>query len=250
MFDVRYWPEVTKYRHNRNGKLEPYKTRELGYGTMGRWSGVIFRNNAAIELQAYTGEKYNAQHKDVMIAQIFKGAHYSGKPQVDFVSIKTMVEKGGWAFIENQQAYAAVRPARGGYYWAQPARRTMHLNDSYSPIIIQTGRKTDYGSFENFQQAILAAPLKITEDVLDYTGPNSSRIEFFLCKDSDDHDEAYPESLPKIDGKELDLNLTKSYCSPFMNNTEGSEVVTVSFGDLVWEYDFKSNEVREVVSDG
>ncbi|MEM9478744.1 MAG: hypothetical protein AAGA58_03685 [Verrucomicrobiota bacterium] len=245
MFDVRHWPMVDKYRHNRNGEIETYQGRELGYGTMGRWSGVVFRNSAAIELQAYTGEKYNVQSKDVMIAQIFKGASYTGNPQVDFVSITRMEESGDWVFVENLEAYAAVRPAEGGYYWAQPARRTMHLNAPYSPIIIQTGRKADYGSFEAFQKAILKAPLKVTEDVVDYTGPNSSRIEFFRCKDSDEFDEAYPKSLPRIDGQELDLNLTRNYSSPYLNNKVGSDVVTVTYGDREWEYDFGNNTIVE-----
>lgn len=231
MYDIRRWEGSGK-------------NRALPYGTMGRWSGVIFRNSAAIELQAYTGEKYNVQSKDVMIAQIYRGARYSGKPQIDFVSINTMVEKDGWTFIENQQAYAAVRPARGGHYWKEPARRRMYLNDNFSPIIIQTGRRTVYGSFENFQEAILSAPLKVTEDLLDYTGPNSPRIEFFLCKDSDE--DPYPKRLPKIDGKELDLNLKHNYKSPYINNTVGSNVVTITYGNRAWEYDFDKNEVREV----
>jgi hypothetical protein len=230
MFDIRLW-------------VGSGKNRQLNYGTMGRWSGVIFRNSAAIELPAYTGEKYNVQDKDVMIAQIFKGAHYSGRPYVNFVSINTMVEKGGWAFIENQQAYAAVRPARGWYSWSEPARRRMNPNDAFSPTIIQTGRKVVYGSFEKFQKAVLAAPLKIDEDVLDYTGPNSSRIEFFMCKNSDE--DPYPKTLPKIDGKELDLNLKHNYKSPFINNIVGSDVVTITYGDRKWEYDFEKNTVTE-----
>jgi hypothetical protein len=120
----------------------------------------------------------------------------------------------------------------------------MHLNDSYSPIIIQTGRKTDYGSFENFQQAILAAPLKVEGRKLDYTGPNSARIEFFLC---DDSDQPYPTSLPKIDGRTLNLdNIPKNYESPFMQCKTGSDVVTVRYGDRKWEYDFDNNTVAEI----
>jgi len=236
MFDIRLWE-----------KDEGDKKLTLQYGAMGKWTGVIFRNSAAIEFPSDTGEKYSVQSKDVMIAQIFKGAAYSGNPYVHFAFIKNanMVEKGGWVFIRNQEAYAAVRPARGGYRWNEPARRSMYPNDPYTPMIVQTGRKADYGSFESFQQAILAAPLKITDDVLDYTGPNSSRIEFLLCRDSDDHEEAYPKSLPKVDGVELDLNLKYNYRSPYMNNTVGSDIVTVSYGDRKWEYDFENNTVTE-----
>ncbi len=214
------------------------------YGPLGFWSGVIFRDKKAVWLDAYTGEKRGVQHKDVMIAQCVKGKHYGGHPRVDFTPGLTPAETDGWVFVSNDEAYVAVKVVTGGSEWKTPARRLV-LKEKYSPIIIQTGRKADYGSFEKFQQAILAAPLKITESVLDYTGPNSARIEFFLCKDSDDFNEAYPKSLPRIDGKELDLNLKHNYRSPYMNNTVGSDVVTVSYGNRKWLYDFDKNTVTE-----
>ena len=58
--------------------------KETGNGTGGRWSGVIFRNRAAIELPAYSGEKWHVQDKDVLIAQKFKHCYYGGEPRVEF----------------------------------------------------------------------------------------------------------------------------------------------------------------------
>ena len=244
MFDVRHWVEITRTRRDRNGKAHPYKVRQFGYGPLGRWSGVIFRDGAAVYMDPYTGEKWNVQHKDVMIAQRFPGSVYKGDARVDFAAVKGMTEEDGWVFADNHDAYAAVRIVRGGHVWNEPARHRLYLQDQYSPIIIQTGRKAVYGSFEKFQKAILTAPLKLTEDLLDYAGPNASRIEFFLCKNS--HKDPYPKSLPKIDGKELDLNLKHNYRSPYMNNTVGGDVVTVSYGSRRWEYDFEKNTVKEV----
>jgi hypothetical protein len=243
MFDVRLWPDVEKRRKNRKGEVETYKVRQFGYGPLGRWSGVIFRDGAAVYMDPYTGEKWNVQHKDVMIAQRFPGSVYKGDARVDFAAVKAMVERDGWVFADNHDAYAAVRVAKGGAYWNEPARHRLYLQDQYTPIIIQTGRKAVYGSFAGFQKAVLAAPLKLTEDVLDYTGPNSSRIEFFLCKNSCEG--PYPKSLPRIDGVELDLNLTHNYRSPYMNNTVGSGVVTVRYGSRRWDYDFAKNTVTE-----
>ena len=244
MFDVRLWQDVEKTRKNRNGEEVAYKVRQFGYGPLGRWSGVIFRDGAAVYLDPYTGEKWNVQSKDVMIAQRYKGSVYKGDARVDFAAMKGMTERGGWVFADNHDAYAAVRIVKGGYYWNEPARHRLYLQDQYSPIIIQTGRKAVYGSFENFQKAILTAPLKLTEDVLDYTGPNSSRIEFFMCKNSDK--DRYPKSLPKIDGKSLDLNLEHNYQSPYLNNKVGSDVVTVTYGDGKWNYDFEKNTITEI----
>ena len=42
---------------------------------------------------------------------------------------------------------------------------------------------------------------------------------------------AYPESLPKIEGVELDVNLKHNYRSPYLNNEVGSDVMTVRYGD-------------------
>ena len=232
MFDVRLWRGEGK-------------GRALKYGTMGRWSGVIFRNRGAVYLEAYTGEKWNVQDKDVMIAQTFKGARYTGHPRVDFASIMEMVEEDGWVFVNNHDAYAAVKVVRGGYYWNEPARHRLYLNDAFSPIIIQTGRRAVYGSFAEFRRAVVDAPLTLTEDKLDYTGPNASRIEFFLAEDSGV--QPYPKSLPKIDGKELDLNLKYNYRSPFMENKVGSDVVTVRYGSRRWDYDFGKNTITEAM---
>ena len=230
MFDVRLWQGEGK-------------KKKLIYSPLGRWSGVIFRDGAAVYMDPYTGEKWNVQHKDVMIAQRYPGSTYKGDGRVDFAAIKGITETGGWVFADNQDAYAAVRIVKGGYYWNEPARHRLYLQDQYSPIVIQTGRKTVYGSFEKFQKAVLAAPLKLTEDVLDYTGPNCSRIEFFTCRNSDK--DPYPKTLPEIDGKELDLNLKHNYSSPYMNNRVGSNVVTVTYGNRKWEYDFEKNTVTE-----
>lgn len=242
MFDVasRDVYEKTAYRHGK-----PYTKREtlLNYGTMGRWSGVIFRNRGGVYLPSYSDEKYNLHHKDVMIAQPFKGARYGGHQKIDFASVMDMVEKDGWIFVHNDEAYAAVRVVLGDYYWRDLGRHELFANEKYSPIIIQTGRKAVYGSFEKFQKAILAAPLKVKGRILDYTGPNSARIEFFMCDDSDD---PYPASLPKIDGKVLELDPETNYRSPYMNSKVGSDIVAVSYGDRKWEYDFGKNEVRRV----
>ncbi|MHC5056839.1 MAG: HEAT repeat domain-containing protein [Planctomycetota bacterium] len=209
MFDVRLWRGEGK-------------SRKFGYGPLGRWSGVIFRDGSAVYLEAYTGEKWNVQSTDVMIARRYKNSYYKGDARVDLVGSLSLVEKDSWIFADNGDAYAAVRIVKGGYYWNEPDRHRLHLNDQYSPILIQTGRGAIYGSFEKFQQAILEAPYELTEEKLDYAGPNSARIEFFLADD--------PYILPKTDGETLDLDLKYNYRSPFMEGEVGSDIVTVRYG--------------------
>ena len=141
------------------------------------------------------------------------------------------------------------------------------MNDPYSPIILQTGRAVDYGSFGKFQEAILKAPLEVRYSPddsrydgqrlvkVEYTGPNSSRLEFFadrynqpaLNLNGRDPDKD-PFVLPNIDGKELDLDLEYNYRSPYMEARVGSDVVFVRYGDRQWNYDFDKITVSEVAN--
>lgn len=216
-------------------------------GSMGRWSGVIFRNLAAISLDAYTGEKWNVQDNDVRIAQLCSDGPYitPSDVRVVFDALPGRVsERDGWVFVNNDEAYAAVRAVTGGHFWTDSIMRQMYLNDKYSPIIIQTGRRAVYGSFEKFHQAILAAPLKVDGRDVDYTGPHSDRIQFFgMTPEARKAGKEY--ALPKVDGRTIDLNPEYAYSSPFMQRKTGSDVVTLSYGDRTWEYDFDENTVTE-----
>lgn len=217
------------------GMFDPNKQ----YGPLGLWSGIIFRDKKAVYLDAYTGEKWNVQKKNVMITQCATGKYYGGNPRVDFTPGWKMAEKDGWVFVSNDEAYVAVKVARGGFKWKKPEQRRHLLpNEKYSPIIIQTGRKVQYGSFEKFQAAILNAPCELTDKKLLYHGPNSAKIEFFLS--------TKPYILPKIDGKTLDLDLKYNYKSPYMECRTGTDVVSVRYGDRTWQYDFGKNKVREI----
>jgi hypothetical protein len=168
------------------------------YGPLGMWSGVISRDIKGVYFDAYTGEKWNIQDKDVMVAQCFAGFGYPGEPRVDFTPGWDMVEKDGWVFVSNDEACVAVKIVTGGYTWKTPARSLM-LKEKYSPIIVQTGRRADYGSFAKFQEAILKAPLKYADNKLEYTGPNSARIEFFCVMPEAfaNNTKAYNEALVK-----------------------------------------------------
>ena len=94
-------------------------------GSMGRWSGVIFRNLAAISFDAYTGEKWNVQHRDVRITQLCAdGPYVPGETRVVFDALVGRVsEEGGWVFVDNGDAYAAVRAVWGGHFWTDSIRR-------------------------------------------------------------------------------------------------------------------------------
>ena len=93
--------------------------------------------------------------------------------------------------------------------------------------------------------AILAAPLKYSDNNVEYRGPKSSRLEFFAMTPTMRKEEGEDYILPKIDGKTIDLNPEHAYSSPYMQNRAGSDVVTLRYGDRKWEYDFEKNTVTE-----
>ena len=206
----------------------------------------ICRAEKALHKIAGTLCKWNVQHKDVRITQMCSdGPYVPGIPRIAFEALNGKVsEKGGWVFVNNDEAYGAVKVVSGGYYWIDSIKRLLYLNDVYSPIIIQTGRAADYGTFEEFQAAILAAPLTYKDYRLVYHGPKSAEIEFIaMTPERLKAGTAY--TLPKVNGKTIDLNPKYAYYSPYMQRKEGSDIVTLSYGDRGWVYDFENNTVTE-----
>ncbi len=241
--------------------FDPNRKYQLGLGCEGRWRGVIFRDLNAINMNAYKGEKMTVQDKDVMISQKFSGAYYCGRPEMEFTAGFDKVEKDGWLFLNNDEAYAAINVLVGGYVWKDANRGLLFFNDMFSPFIIQTGRKAVYHSFENFQEAMLNAKLKLefTPDrsrydgqrlvKVDYTGPHAARLEFFADRYNDEtmnykggswvfDATKEPFTLPRIDGKELNFDLEHNYYSPYMKcKTDSGYQVDITFGDRKWVYD-------------
>jgi hypothetical protein len=216
----------------------------FGFPIQARWTGVIFRDLSAISMDAYTGEKWGVQHKDVMISQRWCDRGYQGWPKINFESGFEKMERDGWIFADNGEAFAAVK-VLGSYFWADPIKRTLYLEDELSPIVIQTGMKKDYGSFAAFQKAILEAPLTFKDGKVEYKGPNSAKLEL-VCAGPQHQQDDVNIPLPKINGKAVEFDTGYRYHSPYMESKAGSDVVTVRYGDKRWDYDFAKNTVREV----
>jgi hypothetical protein len=212
--------------------------RTYSAASEGRWAGVVFRNLAAVSLEPYLGDRWNIQSRDVLIAQQYKNSSMNrGQPKVVFESSLRKVERDGWVFVDNGQAFAAVRIVRGGYRWQGSAKRTLDLKDPSSPIIIQTGGASVYGSFAKFQEAIVKARLRVSRGTVEYSGPNSARLTFSMATN--------PFILPIINGRPLGLKLMYNYSSPYMMCRTGSDIVNVRYGTRRWRYDFAKNKITE-----
>ncbi len=302
-----------------SGCVMYHPNRHYGANNEGRWTGVIYRDLTSIGLPAYCTEKWNVQSKDARILQGRRGAYYGGWPRVNFSSGLDLVEKGGWIFADNGEAFGAVNILDGGYFWADPLRHAAFVVRRITPIVMQTGTKKDYGSFEAFQKAVLNAPLSYKDNKVTYHGPNSDKLEFFCMMDKEydgrknryraayeeelakaqarDREQARKKgeakakaegktgrdaerlvqdmikseeranrgrvkeeaeeaiarrgikekdfTLPKINGKTIDVDPPYAYRSPYLKSRVDSGVVTVTYGDRAWEYDIKNRTVRE-----
>ncbi len=135
----------------------------------------------------------------------------------------------GWIFAEAGSGYAATRfvdpeqaPKEGKYTWREiPAvwsakeKRPVKVaspEKDFLPIILQAGDPAQYGSFEKFRAAVLAGKITINakDSELDYQpvgGPvitwnyNQNAKPLFV--------------LPKVDGKNPDLQPRCFFDSPF-----------------------------------
>jgi len=188
-----------------------------------------------------------------------------GKPSVSFgKDLDRIEEKDGWIFVEEGNAYAAIRfvkaaprekdqpqahndegfavfeAALDSYTW-NDKKDTATATDDMMPVIVEASRREHHASFEEFQQDILDNPLQLRNtigSVLDYTGcgKNGPSIEFNTSNNA----------IPKVDGKHLDYNCP-TFASPWLNGAAGGGVVTltgpVSGDKLV--LDFNKIERRE-----
>ena len=221
--------------------IDPNRLYVNGIG--GRWGGVIFQDLSVVAFEAYSGEKWYVQSKDVIITQRFPETTYHNWPRIMFFMETEKVERNDWIFAmtKNRNAYVAVKIINGGYIWDGVKKDKLYLfKDEYSPVILQVGNSDRHDSFKDFQEAILAAPIEIerlstTGRVVkvNYTGPNSSMLEFFTRTD--------PYILPKIDKQEIDLEPKYIYRSPYIENKAGNDTVTIRYGKKQWNYDFSNN---------
>lgn len=211
-----------------------------------RWQGAIFAGDPAARIfpqvraksrnRAYN-QHWSAQRRGTLITQKLKAGAGTAEMRV-WISNKGLthrIERGGWVFVEAPGAYAAVRPAAGGYTWQaeeikafSKAGEWLTLKDAYAPVILEVARKSDFKDYGAFQEKVLGNPIKFEKRVLDYTGLGGDRFTFF----ADTH------ALPRINGKAVELKPEKAFDSPFIQSPRDSGVVTIKKDGRTLTLDF------------
>ena len=178
---------------------------------------------------------WSVQNKGTLIVQRL-GSGYSwhtGEMRVYFPPGLTIDEQGGWVLVDNGSAYAAVKPAWGGYSWDDS--NWLRLGDSDAPVIIEAAQASDYTDmYVLFETAVLGQTIDVTDDVLTYTGLGSSGTFTFYTAST---------QAPKVNGMPIDYEPNYTFESPFLNEDWASGVVTISKDGRQKVLDFNTTDV-------
>ncbi len=229
-----------------------------GISRQKRWCGMLFDAASTKEICAVYPviEKtrggrpqrsfWSAQHENLLLLQRIApesrrriGSYSTGRISIHFHGRLNKIEDDGWIFADNGKAFVGVRFLDGGHVWderretASPAAFDPATNTSR--ILLTAGDITSHGSFEKFQTATLANPLRVSRDRVEYEfGSNRTRLD--VTRFDGDHPEHF--ELPKIDGKPIDLRPTATWQSPYLNGRFGGDLIAVTVGPVKDTLDF------------
>ncbi len=179
------------------------------------------------------------------------------------------IEKSGWIFLRKGDVYAAVRVVlwdkqfedekvkketagtqkffhgpeddatvnlAENCYTLRDDDKFIVLNDRYSPVIIQTGDKEQFTSFENFMTDVEKAPIALyktvvpTFNILVFTPPGKETSEMVF--------NAANNEIPMLDGEYIDYELPMTFDSPYIKSTFKSGIIKISKDDQELVLDF------------
>ncbi len=169
-------------------------------------------------------------YKNTMIMQGLPEARYFDASTQSDIYIcftediySTVTEEDGWVFgyVPDGTGYIAVKPSKGKIkewkaYTEKTKGKTMglHFTEKFAPVVMQAGSVEEYGSLANFK-----AQVKKTKMTW------NSKYEFEYTTINGDTIKTYTNAtVPKINGKTLDLEPENMIKSPFFNGVYGTGV--------------------------
>ncbi len=230
-----------------------------GISRQNRWCGMLFDDPASDEICAVYPviEKtrggrpqhplWSVQHENVIILQRIAparrkgmGSYSTGKVGIRFHGRELeKVEEDGWIFAGNGKAFIGVKFLDGGYQWDEEREEATPADfdraSDKSRILLHAGDVTTHGSFARFRAEVLATRLNVSANQVEYEfGSTDSRLEVALY----DGDNLQRFSLPRINGKPIDLRPPTTFQSPYLNGAFGSDKIDVTVGPVEQLLDF------------
>ncbi len=183
---------------------------------------LVFGEGSSINDKSYA-DLTGVTRANCMVVQRDQNANNGGSGTMIFVPQalwNARIETSGWLFLQSGNAYCAVRPA-GGTYTAMTAAYgvDISLSNSWAPVIIQMGQASSYADFADFRSSVIANALSFSNNTLNYT---SEAGDTFTCY-------ANSKTTPQVNGSTVILNPAKTYDSPYLSMTHGTDLATVSY---------------------
>jgi len=248
--------------------------------TQKRWQGITFKGadgprvyptdvlqdeQGNLKSRSLMGYSRTVQDKNVMVVQ---QARRFSQMNPDWFPAKNIgnldygiyfgdqlgriVEKEGWIFVEQGDAYLATRVVMGEYaegwtilvddaspgvtsdliedsYAWSPDRETIYLKDKYAGMIFEASRRAHHPTLEAFMADVLDNPLFLDKTVvpgfhvLRYQGcgEDAKEITFNLAN----------SEMPFVDGERIDYAPDMVLDSPYLKSKYESGIVKISKGD-------------------
>jgi hypothetical protein len=234
--------------------------RWLDDASMGfRWQGVVFASHplARIGFEVKPADAtdwhgfnpfFSVQDRNLLVTQQWAPVPPNprtsrpGHLRIYFSPVLGEVqEDGGWIFVRDAGAFAAVKVVAGGYQWTpawKHAERLDHkafitLNAENAPVILIANQAADYsGDFDAFRRAVKAQPIRYANGVLQF-----ATITFHG-----------PSRAPQVNGEPLNLAPARGYDSPFIRSDWNSGLIYIRKGNDTEILDFRdpNNPVKLV----
>jgi len=248
-----------------------------GISRQNRWSGMIFDDpEARFPIRGALNERaddemcavfteiaktrggrpqhphWSFQHENVLFIQRITpqrngmGSYSTGKVSIRFHGRKLRkVEESGWVFASNGKAFVAVRFLDGGHTWDETGELASPADfdgpTSTTRVLMHAGDISTTRSFAAFRQQVLANPLTVEPDRIEYRpaadGPVLRCFRYVVDRYQD-------FKLPTVDGEPINLRPDYVYKSPYLNGRFGDDVVTVTVGPVKRVYDFGGLQIR------
>jgi methionine-rich copper-binding protein CopC len=183
---------------------------------------LVFGEGSSIDDKSYA-DLTGVTRANCMVVQRDQNANNGGSGTLIFVPQalwNARIETSGWFFLQSGNAYCAVRPA-GGTYTATTAAYgvDISLSNGWAPVIIQMGQASSYADFAAFRSSVIANALSFSNNILNYTSEAGDTFTFY----------ANSKTTPQVNGSTVNLNPAKTYDSPYLSMTHGTDLATVSY---------------------
>ncbi|MCM4157252.1 hypothetical protein DHD80_14690 [Gramella sp. AN32] len=170
-------------------------------------------------------------------------------------------ERKGWIFVKEGNAYVALKVLMGEYefnpktwggtgrdslssliredtYEWDPEKDFIKFKDRYSPVIMESGTKSEFPNMDAFEAYILQKHLELRKTVapgwyiLIYGEGTKESPKFYF--------NAANNEIPKVNEKYIDYAPSTTFMSPFLKSIYKSGVIKISVDGMeeTWDFSF------------